>query len=138
MTEEEKKIEKSVLDKIKQDSLDKEKNPLKRLENNSDKSLKYSAISYRLKKRVLMKKQKVQKKYSELYKEIRWNSDYYATKKSEIESYIFKNDEYLEMERDLKELENLAELVDNLVKIYMDKEYSERVLAKAHMDGMEI
>jgi len=137
MNKELKKIETDIIEEIKSVANTKSSNPLLRLESNSDKALRYSGVLYLVKKKMhgLSKIEKI--KYNELFKKFRYDTSYLATKRAEIESFIFRDLKYMDMKNDLNEIKNLVELLENTVKIYQDKEYSDRLLAKAFIEGID-
>lgn len=135
MNEQLKKLEVDVLRRIKEDSEKKYENPLDRLKSNSDKSLKYSNILYRLKKKLNRMTMEVRKKYGELHKHYKMNSNYLLKNKQDVEAFINTDDNYFKLKSELKEIQNLVDLVEITRDIYKDKEYTERLLAKSHIEG---
>ena len=129
------KLEADILKSIKEDSTKKYDNPLDRLEANSEKSLKYANVLYRLRKKFSSQQMAVRKKYSELYKDLKFHSNWILKSKQDVDSHINSDTDYYNMKSELKEIENLVDLVATVKDIYMSKEYSEREIAKHYKVG---
>jgi len=105
--------------------------PCERLESNSDKALRYAEFLYRINRQKNQQKILVDNKYSELYKEAKFKSSYLLKNKQDIESFIDTDEEYQKLKYRLKELENSAEFLSNVVNTYQQREASERLIFKA-------
>lgn len=122
---------KEILDRVHADAEQKYPDPIDRLQSNSDKALRYSEMLFRVNRQKNKQKILVDKKYSELYKGAKFDSSYLLKGKADIESFIDTNEEYYKMKNELKDLENTAQLLENLVDIYRQREASERLIFKA-------
>ena len=131
-----KKIRDGILAKIAQDTGREFTNPIARLEGNSEKSLKYSEILFRIKEQFIEAKVNKIKVYSKKYKEFKFNSTYLLKNKQDIDSFIESDDEYMVIYRDYKDLENLVEIVGNMVDTYKQREATERFIFR-HVTGMQ-
>jgi len=131
------RIASKILEDIKNDTNPTEINALNRLQSNSEKSLKYSGILYKVNQQKIKYKKLEAQKYAELYKYFRYDSSYLITKKADIESHIFRDEDYYKIKMKLEGIENLSSLLTNVVRIYMDREASQRVIAKAYVEGVK-
>ena len=120
-----------ILRRVKEDAEQKYSDPIERLESNSEKSLRYSEMLFRVNRQKNKQKILVDKKYSELYRKAKFDSHLLMKNKQDIESHIDTNEEYGTMKNILKDLENTAQLLENLVDTYRQREASERLIFKA-------
>ena len=120
-------IRKQVLEEVNHSYAD----PCDRLQSNSDRALKYAEFLYRINKQKNRQKILVDEKYSELYKEAKFKSSYLLKNKQDIESFIDTNEEYQKLKYSLKELENSAQFLENVVHTYQQREASERLIFKS-------
>jgi hypothetical protein len=120
-----------ILKEVREDFTHKYANPVDRLKSNSDKALRYSELLFRVNRQKNRQKIAVDKKYSELYKSAKFDNHLLLKNKQDIEAQIDTNEEYTKMKNDLKEWENLAQMLENLVDIYRQREASERLIFKA-------
>jgi len=124
------KLEKEILSKIKSDANQSFSDPLDRLESNSEKSLKYTEILYRVRKVSNKKTMEVRKKYGELYKDLKYKSKFLLKNKADIDAHINTDDSYFNLKMELKTIENLVDILEKVTTIYMNREYTERMIAK--------
>jgi hypothetical protein len=117
-----------ILKAAKEDFTKEYSDPIERLKSNSEKALKYSEILFRINRKRNKLRVQVNAKYSELYKKIRYDSSYLCKTLREVESFIDTDEEYMKLKNELDELENASQLLDNLVGIYRQREYSERLI----------
>jgi hypothetical protein len=120
-----------ILKEVREDFTHKYANPVDRLKSNSDKALRYSELLFRVNRQKNRQKIAVDKKYSELYKSAKFDNHLLLKNKQDIEAQIDTNEEYAKMKNDLKDWENLSQMLENLVDIYRQREASERLIFKA-------
>lgn len=120
---------KQIIEEIRENINKRELNPLIKLENNSEKALKYSEILFRIKRHYNKEKLAFDKKYGEVLKKIK-SSPYKPKNKQEVDSFIIEDDEYCELRKKIDELENIIEFLKNLIEIYKSKEATERIIFK--------
>lgn len=123
--------ESEILKEVREDATRTYANPVDRLKSNSDKALRYSELLFRVNRQKNKQKIIVDKKYSELYKSAKFDSHLLLKSKQDIEAVIDTDEEYTTMKNKLKEWENLAQMLENLVDIYRQREASERLIFKA-------
>jgi hypothetical protein len=122
---------KEILRQVKEDSTQNYSDPIERLQSNSDKALRYSEMLFRVNHQKNKQKILLDKKYSELYNNSKFNSSYLLKNKQDIDSFIDRDEEYMKMKTVFKDLENLSQMLDNLTDIYRQREASERLIFKA-------
>ena len=120
-----------ILKKVNEDAEKTYSDPIERLQSNSEKALRYSEMLYRVNRQKNKQKIEVDRKYSELYKSAKFDSHLLLKNKQDIESMIDTDEEYTKMKNSLKDWENTAQLLENLVDIYRQREASERLIFKA-------
>jgi uncharacterized protein (DUF2461 family) len=120
-----------ILEQTKEDYTHKYTDPLERLEANSDKALKYAEKLFRVNRAKNKLRILVDAKYSELYKNAKYNSAFLCKSKQDAEAFIDTDEEYQKLKNQLTDLENLSLLFDNLVNIYRQREATERLIFKA-------
>lgn len=104
--------------------------PIARMESNSEKSLKYAEMLFRATRSRNRLKIEVDKKYSEIYRKMKFDSAYLLKSKQDVDSFIDTDEEYGKIKNQLKEWDNLVEFLANLVDIYKNREATERLIFK--------
>lgn len=120
-----------ILKEVHEDGTRQYADPLDRLKSNSEKALRFSELLYRVNRQKIRQKIAVDKKYSELYKSAKFDNHLLLKNKQDVEAVIDTNEEYSKMKNTLKDWENLAQMLENLVHIYQQREATERIIFKA-------
>jgi len=132
------KLEKDILRRIKEDISLNFDNPLDALKSYSDIILKYSNILYRLRKKLTKVTMNVRRKYSEIHKHLKTNSNYLLKNKQDVESFINTDEDYFKMKLEEKELKDLVSLIEDTMSGYRSKDYNERLIIKIKMNNGEL
>lgn len=124
-----------TLDEIRQqvfeDARQQYSDPCDRLQSNSDKALKYSELRYRISKQRNRQKQLMDKKYSELYKANKFESNRILKNKQDVDCFIDTDEEYLKLKTAFDVLESVLVLLDQVISIYQQREATERLIFKS-------
>jgi len=122
---------KTIIKNIQNNINNKDENPVKRLESNSDKALQYSELLFRVRRQYNKIKIEYDKKYSELWQQTMSGQSHKICKNiRDRETFIHENNDYIELRKKTEELENIVKLLENIVEIYKQREASERMIFK--------
>jgi hypothetical protein len=105
--------------------------PVDRLQSNSEKALKYAEYLYRATRERNKQKILVAEKYSQLYRESKYNTSYLLKTKQDVESFVNTDVEYMKLKEKLNELDNIVTFITSIVDVYKQREASERLIFKA-------